>query len=191
MPALRSLLADLAGNDEARAQSAASALARRGAEILPALARLLASPRVDDRWWAVRTLAEMKEPRLDWLVAALGDDSSEVRAAAALAISAHPVEAAVPALTAALSDQDSVVAALAVRALVVLGPLGVPALLDSYGSATAAGKIQIMRALAEIKDARAIPLMMKAVESGSALVQHWASEGLDRLGLDMVYMMPE
>jgi hypothetical protein len=47
-----------------------------------------------------------------------------------------------------------------------------------------------LRALAEIKDHRAIPVMMKVMEEDSALLQHWAKEGLDRLGLDMVYMKP-
>ncbi|MCK7519479.1 MAG: hypothetical protein MZV64_17965 [Ignavibacteriales bacterium] len=35
-----------------------------------------------------------------------------------------------------------------------------------------------MRALAEIGDHRAIPIMMKVMEEGSSLLQYWAKEGL-------------
>jgi hypothetical protein len=44
--------------------------------------------------------------------------------------------------------------------------------------------------LAEIKDHRAIKTMMSALEDESAVVQYWAKEGLDRLGLNMVYGKP-
>jgi len=33
--------------------------------------------------------------------------------------------------------------------------------------------------------------MMQVMDEDSALLQHWAKEGLERLGLDMVYMKPE
>ena len=36
----------------------------------------------------------------------------------------------------------------------------------------------------------AIPVMMQVMQEDSALLQHWAQEGLERLGLDMVYMKP-
>jgi hypothetical protein len=33
--------------------------------------------------------------------------------------------------------------------------------------------------------------MMKAMDQESAALQYWAREGLEALGLDMVYMKPE
>jgi len=45
--------------------------------------------------------------------------------------------------------------------------------------------------LAEIADHSAIPALMSALEDDSVMVQHWAEEGLERLGLDMVYLKPE
>jgi hypothetical protein len=33
--------------------------------------------------------------------------------------------------------------------------------------------------------------MMQVMEEESVLLQHWAREGLERLGLDMVYIKPE
>ena len=133
------LLAALAGHDEARAEDAARRLAGHGESILPALESLLASPEPDERWWAVRTLAAMPAPRTDWLRLALGDESSDVRAAAALALVAHPVEAAGPELVQALQDEDSIVAVLAVQALVAIGAAAVPLeRIEDYIAAAAA-----------------------------------------------------
>ena len=33
--------------------------------------------------------------------------------------------------------------------------------------------------------------MLKATEEDSAMVNYWAKEGLERLGLNMVYIKPE
>jgi HEAT repeat protein len=51
--------------------------------------------------------------------------------------------------------------------------------------------LEAARALAEIKDPRAIPGLMKALETDSALLQYWVGNGLDKLGLGMVYLKPE
>jgi hypothetical protein len=48
-----------------------------------------------------------------------------------------------------------------------------------------------MRSLAAIKDHRAISLMLKASEDDSAVLNHWAQEGLEALGLNMVYIKLE
>jgi HEAT repeat protein len=90
------------------------------------------------------------------------------------------------------------VASLAVNALVKIGSPAVPALIDvvklrpepGEGNAPQSARIQALRALAEIRDHRAIPIMMKVMGEGSALLEHWAKEGLERLGLDMVYIKP-
>jgi HEAT repeat protein len=58
------------------------------------------------------------------------------------------------------------------------------------GNAPQSARIHALRALAEIRDQRAIPVMMQVMGEDSALLQHWAKEGLDRLGLDMVYIKP-
>jgi HEAT repeat protein len=185
------LLADLTSGDEARAEDAAVRLAGAGEPILPALEPLLSSDTSDHRWWAVRTLGEMSSPRMDWLVRALGDGSAEVRAAAALALVAHPAEEAAPALVEALDDEDGIVSLLAVNALAAVGQSAVPALLDAFPQSSQRGKIQIMRAIAGLRDHRAIPLMMKAIEEDSAMLRYWAEDGIERLGLDMVYIKPE
>ena len=185
------LLVDLTSGDETRAEAAAPRLAALGASVLPALGRLLESEEGDRRWWAVRTLGQMAEPHREWLIRSLADPSAEVRAAAALGLSAHPAEETAPALAGALQDEDSVVAILAVNAILAIGAPAVPVLMEAFGTSNQRGRIHIMRALADLRDHRAIPLMMKAVESDSAMLRYWAEQGLERLGLDMVYIKPE
>src|SRR5512140_280620 len=127
-PSLEALLVELKSGDEGRAEAAAVQLAAFGQRALPALEPLLSSATVDERWWAVRTLGQMAEPRTDWLLRALRDGSSEVRAAAALALVSHPVKDAAPELVHALEHAHSVVAILAVNALTVIGADAVPPL---------------------------------------------------------------
>ncbi len=187
----RNLLAELTSGDEERAEAAARKLVEAGNSVLPVLEPLLRSDVPDHRWWAVRTLAQLPAPRVDWLVRALKDESSDVRAAAALGLSSHPTEDAASALVSALSDEDSIVAILAVNALVAIGQAAVPVILDAYPTADLRGRIQSMRALAELRDHRAIPVMLKATEADSAMLRYWAGEALERLGLNMVYIKPE
>jgi HEAT repeat protein len=188
---MQALLAELTGSDEAAAEAAALMLAQAGDAALPTLATLFDSPDANHRWWAVRTLAAMPEPRMDWLRRSLDDPNPEVRAAGALAFIAHPDPAAVQALIALVGDEDSVASAVAVSALVALGSNVVPSLLEAYSGSSLRGRVQILRALREIRDPRAIHVMMKALGEGSAAMQYWAREGLEALGLDMVYMKPE
>ena len=109
---------------------------------------------------------------------------------------AKPDESATEPLVRALSDEDSMVASLAANALVKIGSAAVPSLIEVVkqpaveGSGSQSQRIHALRALAEIRDHRAIPVMMQVMQEDSALLQHWAQEGLERLGLDMVYIKP-
>jgi HEAT repeat protein len=67
----------------------------------------------------------------------------------------------------------------------------VPSLLEVMHEAPAHVRILALRALSEVRDHRAIPVMMKCLnDNESALLQYWAQQGLERLGLDMVYIKP-
>ena len=191
MSALQSLLKDLTSRDEARAEKAVPALIELGEEAIPALLDLTNSADVDARWWALRTLAQSPLARTVWLVPFLNDPAPEVRQCAALGLANKPDESAAPALIQALSDEDTLVGNLAVKALVNIGKPAVPSLIEKVKSASQSARILALRALVEIRDPRAIPVMMQVMDEDSALLQHWAKEGLERLGLDMVYMKPE
>jgi HEAT repeat protein len=187
---LQELLGDLTSGNESRAENAVPALIKLGEEALPALRDLTASSEADHRWWALRVLAQSPQAQAEWLVPFLNDPAREVRQCAALGLAIKPGESAVPPLVQALSDDDSMVSSLAVNALVKTGSPAVPALIEVVRSAPQSARIHALRALAEIRDHRAIPVMMKVMEEDSVLLQHWAKEGLDRLGLDMVYIKP-
>ena len=145
----------------------------------------------DQRWWAVRTLAQSPQARTEWLLPLLDDSVPEVRQAAALGLCSHPDETAIRPLIQALSDADSLVSDLARNALVVIGKPAVPSLLEIQKDVPQRARINALRALAEIADYSAVPTLMAALEEDSAMLQHWAEEGLERLGLNMVYLKPE
>jgi HEAT repeat protein len=90
-----------------------------------------------------------------------------------------------------MGDTEGMLGTLAMNALTEIGKSATPALLEAYQIAQPKAQIQIMRTLAEIRDQRAISLMLKATEEDSAMVNYWAKEGLERLGLNMVYIKPE
>jgi HEAT repeat protein len=191
MKDLAALLAELTSGDDERAEAAVPGLAAHGLSALPALKTLLNSPEVDDRWWAVRSLAQFPESQSALLLQALADPASEVRQCAALALCAHPQPGNVAALVEALADPDRMVASLAGNALIAVGQPAVPALLEAWESAPQNARMEAVRVLAEIADPRAIPALMAALEDDSAFMQHWAEAGLERLGMDMIYFKPD
>jgi len=147
-------------------------------------------PNVDSRWWALRTLAQSPLSRTEWLIPFLNDPAPEIRQCAALGLAGKADESATQPLIRALSDEDGMVGSLTANALVKIGSAAVPSLIDVVKSAPQSARIHALRALAEIGDHRAIPVMMKVMDEDSALLQHWAKEGLERLGLNMVYIKP-
>jgi HEAT repeat protein len=187
---LQDWLNDLTGGDETRAEEAVSALIELGEEAIPLLLELTKSKDADARWWALRVLAQSPHSRSEWLVPFLNDPAIEVRQCAALGLSFKPDESAIQPLVRALSDEDALVSNLAVKALVKIDKAAVPSLIEAVKSGMQSARILALRALVEIRDHRAIPVMMQVMNEDSALLQHWAKEGLERLGLDMVYIKP-
>jgi HEAT repeat protein len=188
---LDQLLADLTSGDETRAENAVTGLVELGELALPALRGLLGSADADQRWWALCTLAQSPLVRTEWLLPLLDDPAPEVRQAAALGLCNLPDEVAIRPLVEALSDEDVLVSDLARTALVIIGKPAVPALMGVSKGALQRARINALRALAEIGDYAAIPSFMAALEDDSAMLGHWAEEGLDRLGLNMIYLKPE
>jgi len=187
---MHELLAELTSGDDTRAEKSIPAIVDLGMAAIPTLLELTRAEEVDSRWWAVRALAASPHTRTEDLIPLLSDSASEVRAAAALALCNHPDESAIPALINTLSDEDSLTAGLAGNALVKIGSPSVPSLLTVMSEAPTGIRIIVLRALSEIRDHRAIPVMMKSLSEESAVLQYWAQEGLQRLGLDMVYGKP-
>lgn len=187
---LQHVLNELTSGSDERAEKVIPLIIDFGAAAIPVLLELSRSESEDDRWWAVRALAASPLTRTDYLLPLLNDSAPQVRAAAVLALSEHPNEDAVPALIKSLADEDSLTAGLAGNALVKIGSLSVAGLLEVMKEAPLRVRILALKALAEIRDHRAIPILMKSMNEESAVLQYWAQEGLERLGLDMVYIKP-
>ena len=188
---LNDLLADLTSGNESSAETAVSGLIELGDEAFQALHEMLNSENTDHRWWALRTLAQAPQSQARWLLPFLTDSAVEVRQAAALGLCSHPDETAIKPLIQALSDDNSIVSSLAGKALVAIGKQATPFLIEIPRDAPQTARINAIRALAEIADHSAIPALMAALEEDSVMIRHWAEEGLVRLGLDMVYLIPE
>jgi HEAT repeat protein len=187
---IKDLLLELLSGDEARAEAAVPGLPAFDLQALPSLKEAAQSEDPEQRWWAVRAMAELPHLPGEELAPFLQDASEPVRQAAALGLAAHPNETLIPALILALYDKDPMVASLASHALIKAGAAAVPALLEALKEGPHPVRIQAVRALVELKDHRAIPAMMALMQEDSAVLGHWAEVGLERLGLNMVYIKP-
>jgi HEAT repeat protein len=191
MADLQGYLDALSRGDDAQAEYAARQIAAEGEAALPALLALLADPRPDTHWWAVRALAGLQgADAIPHLVDALADPDPGIRQCAARGLQERPDERAVPALIAALQDGDSLVVRIAANALVASGQLAVPALLQAAQDGSQKGQLEAIRALALIGDQRSIPFLFDALDSDSMLMEYWANEGLERMGVGMVFYKP-
>lgn len=191
MGQIERLLDDLLSGDDAAAEAAVPALAHLGRPILDRLLPMLQAPDPDRRWWATRCLAEIDLPEARAaLRAGLHDDAASVRQCAALGLRQSPMTEAIPDLSDALESGEALTMRLAADALAACGPGAIPALAKAAASSDPAVRIEAVRALAALRDPAAIPALYRALEDRSSLVGHWAEQGLDRLGLEMVYFRP-
>lgn len=192
MSTLAALLADLKSGNAARAEPAAAALPAHGEAGLAALTALLKDSDPETRWWAVRSLAGFLHPEAgELLSAALADSDGGVQQCAALALSQRPDAGAVPALVSMLASQDSLLARLAGDALVAHSAAAVEPLAAALQDRQAqSARVEAARALALIGDTRAIPALFALLDSDSALLEHWASEGLQKMGVGMAFFKP-
>lgn len=189
---IEALLDALNSGDDTRAEAAVARLAEAGgsqdADLLGKLREMAASPEVDTRWWAVRLLAAIKNPDVVVdLTAALRDPDPMIRQCAAVGLRHYRDPRSVESLIGALYDEDHLVAEAAMAALVETGEPAVPCLIDLVSSASPQARLLAVKALAKIGDPKAIPALLMASESHSAVLDFWIEEGLDKMGIGMVY----
>ncbi len=192
MQELSELLTQLSCGEDEQAEQALSHLPAWGPEAVDALQDRLARPEAEVRWWAVRALAEITadERVPGMLVRALADPDTSVRWCAGLALRQHPSVQASTALIGLLSDPEALTRRLAGDALVALGGAAVAALLEAFKDGDHLQRIEAVRALAKIGDTRAIQALFEALDEGSALIEYWANEGLEKMGVGMVFFTP-
>jgi HEAT repeat protein len=197
MSAIESCIAKLASGDDRRAEAAALELVALGEAALPALLRFFnenqsnAPQQVDCRWWALRVLAEIQSPAArEALLQGVEDPNHRLRQCALLGLRLQPDERLLSRAPSLLADRDALTASLAGDALIALGTQATPALVKTLQDAPQSARLQAIRALARIQDPRSIPVLFKALDEDSALVEYWASEGLERMGVGMTFFKP-
>ena len=184
-----SALDELFSGDEARA---AAALETINDTSLPALLEALTSAEADTRWWAVCALARLSdESATNAILTAAADPDPEVRTAALHALGARRAPEAIMPLLFALGDPSLYLARIAADALIHVGAAAVPGLIRALEQdAQPQVRANAARALALIGDKSAIPALFHALEDDSMMVQYWADEGLERMGVGQVYFKP-
>lgn len=188
---LQSLLSDLTSRDDDRAEGVVPALLLYGESALKALFVLLDDESADKRWWAVRALAEFDAPKVgESLSQALTDPDQSVRQCAAVALRHHPTPDAIILLIEALNNEDRLYARLSGDALTAIGKPAIPALTQALQSVHPSVRVEATRALALMELPETIPILFDASEDPSTMVRHWIDEGLNRLGLGMVFFEP-
>lgn len=186
MKDLGELLSDLNSGDKERAEAAAVALPKHGEAAVIELAKLVENSNVETRWWATRALAGFAQVEAEeLLLARLQDSDSSIRYCAALALGHKPRESAIPALVEILISSDPLFARLAGDALVAQGAAAVEPLIAALDVLPVAAKVEATRALALIGDSRAISALFKLADSDSPTLEHWVSEGLEKMGVGM------
>ena len=189
-------LAELFCGDDERAEAVVEEIAAlpagQQARLQSELEAALDSPERDRRWWATRALAALPVLEVSALMLrSLGDVDASVRQCAALGLRLHPDAEALPSLLSMLNDEDSLCAELAADALVEIGAPAVPDLLELLSSGGPKARVEAARALALIGDTRAIPALFGVLDEDSALLEYWAEQGLERMGVGMVFFSPD
>ena len=196
MGLLSDFLAELTSGDDERAEAAVEKIVALGENCaddpIDVLQELLSSPDSEIRWWGVRALASIRDPRiLSILIEALADEVATVRQCAALGLRLHPTPQAIAGLISCLSDEDHMVVDLSADALAEIGDQAVPALITVVENGNQKARLEAVRSLARIGDKRAIPVLYGVMDEGSALMEYRAAEGLERMGVGMVFYKPE
>ncbi|MQC26077.1 MAG: HEAT repeat domain-containing protein [Chloroflexi bacterium] len=192
MPAVAAWLAELSSGDAARAEAAALQPPEAQQDALDGLARLLGEEDAEARWWATRALAEFKQAEAGkLLVAALQDEDESVRHTAMLSLRQNPQPIAIDRLIELLGSPEALEARLAGDALIAQGKAATPGLLAVLEPGSETGRVEAARALAHIKDLRSVSALFQLLESDSVMLEHWANEGLEAMGIGMRFFATE
>lgn len=182
------LIAELTSGDDKRAQAAVQKFAQAGPEAIPHLKAVLESPDPDARWWATWALSQVNDPEVSCMLRPmLRDPEISVRECAALALRERACEKAIPELVDALKSPDATLSNAAAAALAALSRKATPELIKVLEEGPQHARLSALRVLAAIGDPQSIPALMTALENDSMLMEYWANEGLDKIGLGMQF----
>lgn len=191
MREIQALIGELACGDAVRAEAAAHEVSKFGEAALRPLLDLRRSEDPEGRWWATRALAlfdgHVSEQAI---LESLEDPDPAVRYCAAVALRHVPSVLAIPSLLEAMASQDPLLSRLASDALAALGRPALNPLQQAAQSLHVATRLGAVRALSRMADSDAVPTLFEALDDPSPLVHFWAQDGLNRLGVGMVFFEP-
>ncbi len=124
------------------------------------------------------------------LIEFVNADNDETRATAIYALRTRSTADAVTALIAILSNPDSFLARTACDSLIHIGKAATPILIEALTHQNIQTRGLAARALAHIKDETSIPALFNALDDDSMIVQYWADEALERMGVGQIYFKP-
>ena len=187
---IRQLTTPVTPETEAVCEATAIALGERGEAALPAIRTLLASPNVDVRFWAVRSLwAHGGETASALLIEALSDAAEMVRSGAALALGELKTEAAIPDLIRLMSGDSAPPGDHAADALSKIGPPAAAPLSATLHHERPLARMRAAKALIPLESHAAIRDLIHCLDHDpSYLVRHYADQALKRMGVgEMIY----
>lgn len=191
MTTLQKLLDELTCGRDQHAESVVHRIASYGERAAIKLQVLYRHSDADIRWWALRTISEIpSECSKNTLMSGLGDEDCGVRYCALLGLRQQPTPQAIPTLINLLHNPDQLVTRLAADALIQCSEEAVPALLEVMKNGPQDARLEAVRALAHIGDKRSIPDLFRALDEDSAMLEYWANEGLEKMGIGMVFFKP-
>jgi len=188
---IHQLISNLIGGDDFIAEAVVGEISQYGKVASEILAYLLKSINSDIRWWAIRALAEIKEPEARQLIIEhLSDEKLAVQQCAAIALRMNPSELAIEKLTSLLEHEDNMLTQLAGDALIEIGKKSTSTMIDIAQKGSPRAQIQAVRVMAKIGDTESISTLFNLLGSDSVMLDYWAEEGLNRMGIGMTFFDP-
>ena len=114
----------------------------------------------------------------------------ETRATAIYALRTRSTADAVTALVTVLANPDSFLARTACDSLIHIGKDATPKLIEALMHQNIQTRGLAARALAHLKEVSSIPALFNALNDDSMMVQYWADEALERMGVGQIYFKP-
>jgi HEAT repeat protein len=74
--------------------------------------------------------------------------------------------------------------------LAAIGSPAVESLIQVVEEGPHLARLEAARALAKIGDTRSIPVLFNTFDQDSALVEYWANEALEKMGVGMSFFKP-
>ena len=124
------------------------------------------------------------------LIEFVNGSDDETRAAALYALRTRSTADAVTALITVLANPDTFLARTACDSLIHIGKVATSNLIEALKDQNIQTRGLAARALAHIKDQSSIPALFNALDDESMMVQYWADEALEKMGVGQIYFKP-